>query len=227
MNKLKKDKKDALHTIAKAGLSSIPLIGGAASEIFSSIITPPLTKRRDDWIKEIAEGLKLLQKKVSKFNIENLSNNDAFITTLMHATQIAIRNHKAEKVSALRNCVLNAALPNPLNEDIQIMFLNFIDIFTSWHLILLKFFKSPREWGRINKIEYPNWSMGGAATVIEYTFPELKNNQEFYDQITKDLYNNGLLKGYNIHATVTAGGMFNPLCTNLGIQFLDFIEKPK
>ena len=227
MKNLKKDKKDALHTIAKAGLSSIPIVGGTAAELFSSIITPPLSKRRDEWIIEIAEGLKLLEKRVNNFNLEDLSQNDSFITVLLHATQMAIRNHKEEKLKALRNCVLNSGIPNPIDEDLQIMFLNFIDTFTSWHLVLLRFFKNPREWGRKNNIEYPNWSMGGVGTVVEFTFPELKNNREFYDQITKDLFNNGLLNGYNLHVTVTGGGMFNALCTNQGIQFLKYIEEPR
>jgi hypothetical protein len=39
---------DIAHTSTKAGLSAIPLVGGPAAEIFAAIITPPLTKRRDE-----------------------------------------------------------------------------------------------------------------------------------------------------------------------------------
>ena len=117
---------DVAHTVVKAGLSAIPFIGGPAAEIFSAIIVPPLSKRRNEWIESIAKGLKTLEEKIDNFNIEALSQNEMFITTVMHASQAAIRNHQKEKLEALRNAVLNAALPNAPEEDIQLMFLNYI-----------------------------------------------------------------------------------------------------
>ena len=142
------------HIVAKAGLSTIPIIGGSAAEIFSAIIVPPLSKRRDEWVESIANGLKAIEEKVDDFNIEALSQNEMFITTVMHASQAAIRNHQKEKLEALRNAVLNAALPNAPEEDIQLMFLNFVDSLTPWHLRILKFFDNPQEWGRRNSIAY-------------------------------------------------------------------------
>ena len=38
---------DVTHTIVKASLSVIPIIGGPAIEIFSAIITPPLSHCQD------------------------------------------------------------------------------------------------------------------------------------------------------------------------------------
>src|SRR4030042_1026429 len=129
-NKLKKTSGDITHAVAKAGISGIPIIGGPAAEIFSLIIVPPLSKRRDRWIESIAEDLKKLEEKVSGFKIEELSENDAFITAVTHSSQVAIRNHHDEKFEALRNAVLNAALPNAPEEDLQLMFLEFVDTLT-------------------------------------------------------------------------------------------------
>ena len=52
--KPKLETKDVAHKAGKVILSLIPGIGGAAAEIFSTIIIPPLSKRRDEWIKCIA-----------------------------------------------------------------------------------------------------------------------------------------------------------------------------
>ena len=40
---------DRLHTLAKAGIASIPVIGAAASELFTVTLAPPLEKRRVEW----------------------------------------------------------------------------------------------------------------------------------------------------------------------------------
>lgn len=225
-NKPKAEAEDAVHTIVKAGLSAIPLLGGPAAEIFSAIIIPPLSKRRDEWIESIVKSLKAIEEKVDDFNIETLFQNEMFITTVTHASQAAIRNHQKEKLEALRNAVLNAALPNAPEEDIQLMFLNFVDTLTPWHLRILKFFDNPQEWGRKNSIIYPSWAMGSPSTVLEHTFPELKERRDFYDQVAKDLFVRGLMNIESLHITITLQGMLASHTTDMGKQFIDFITSP-
>jgi hypothetical protein len=217
---------DVGHTIAKAGLASIPVVGGAAAEIFSAIIVPPLSKRRDKWIISIAEGLKELEDEVKGFKAEELSKNDTFITTVTHATQAAIRNHQAEKLEALRNAVLNSALPNPISEDIQLIFLNFIDTLTPCHLRVLKFFENPRAWGEKHGITYPDWYTGSTSVALEHTFPELSGKREFYDLLVKDLFSRGLMNTDSLHTTVTGRGMLDSHTTAMGQQFISFITSP-
>ena len=52
-------------------------------------------------------GLQNLEEKVKGLTIDTLQDNDAFITTVMRATQSAIRNHQKEKLEALRNATLH------------------------------------------------------------------------------------------------------------------------
>lgn len=59
------------------------------------------------------------------------------VSIVLQATQIALRTHQTEKRMALRNAVMNAALPQAPEEGLQQMFLHFIDTFTEWHLRLL------------------------------------------------------------------------------------------
>ena len=164
------EKRDVAHTLIKAGISFIPGIGGAATELFSMIIAPPLEKRRNQWLDDIAERLKSLEGVVDGFRVEDLSQNETFITVVMHATQVAIRNHQQEKLEALRNAVLNAARPDALEDDRQLMFLNFIDELTPWHLKVLHFFDDPEIWGSQHNINYPKWNSGGPDTLLEFTF---------------------------------------------------------
>jgi len=225
-NRLKRTGGDIAHAIAKAGISGIPVIAGPAAEIFSLIIAPPLSKRRDKWIEGIAEDLKRLEEKVDGFKIEELSKNDAFITAVTHATQVAIRNHHNEKLEALRNAVLNAALPKAPEDDLQLMFLEFVDSLTPWHLRVLKFLDNPTEWGRKHGITYPDWSMGGANAALEHAFPELRAKPQLYDIFVKDLYSRGLLSTDSLHTTVTGEGMLASRTTDIGKQFIAFVTSP-
>ena len=96
---------DVAHTTGKIALSLIPGVGSAAAEIFSSIITPPLSKREDEWIMSIIAALQKVEKKVDGFKISDLLENEKFITTLVNASHVTIRNHQQEKIDALRNSV--------------------------------------------------------------------------------------------------------------------------
>ncbi len=40
----KRAKGDVAHAVTKAGLSAIPVLGGAAAELFQNVIQPPLEK---------------------------------------------------------------------------------------------------------------------------------------------------------------------------------------
>lgn len=43
---LKNSAGDYVHTTVKGLLSSVPLVGGAVTELFNLVISPPLEKRR-------------------------------------------------------------------------------------------------------------------------------------------------------------------------------------
>ena len=227
INKLPQAKAaDHALTAVRAALSMIPVAGGPAAELFNAIVTPPLTKRRDEWLNSLAEDLVSLQKKVEGITVESLSNNEAFITAVMHATQAAVRNHQEEKIVALRNAVLHVASNTSPDEDLQMIFLNFIDIATPWHLRILKFLQDPRKFGVAKGITYPTWSMGGVSTVLQHTFPEIAGRRPFYDKIVNDLEAEGLVNGgvSMLHTTMSESGMFAKRTTEMGDMFLAFIE---
>lgn len=217
---------DYAHAGVRAGLSTAPFLGGPLAEFFSIVIAPPLEKRRTAWMVEIFFRLKKLEEKVEGFKIENLAQNAVFISTLLYATQAAMRTHQDEKLAALRNMVINSAIMPSVDENLQLMFLNLVDRYTRWHLIILHFLDDPREYGKRNSISYPNWSMGGTATVLEYAIPDIKGQRKFYDQIVKELFSDGLLNSDTfMHTTMTDQGMFASRTTDMGKQFLAFISR--
>jgi hypothetical protein len=112
--------------------------------IVNNLIMSPATKRRDRWIDEyLSKAYQLITEKVAFSVVENLPNNELFITVVLQATSIALRNHQEEKLEALRNAVVNSVLPSSADDDIKLMFLDLVDELKVSHLRLLRMLYEP------------------------------------------------------------------------------------
>jgi len=221
------DKSDAVYAVGRALLSSIPVAGAAAVEVFQFIIAPPIEKRRNEWMREIGEAVQKLEQ-VRGIDIDQLKTNDVFIDTLLQSSQIALRNSQKDKLNALKNAVINSALPQPLDQTVQQMFLDWIDTFTVWHIRVLSLFHNPQQWAIDNNKPLPtNIYSGGLTIILEHAFPELGREQELYTQIWKDLYQRGLLNTPGLETMMTWNGLLARRSTDLGAKFLLFISEPK
>lgn len=149
-----------------------------------------------------------------------------FVTAVAQATQVALRTHQDEKLASLKQAVIHSALPNAPTEDQQLLFLRFVEELTPWHLRLLGFFDGPAKWMERNNIKNPGWSMGGPSTVVELCFPDLKKQQEFLNQIVRDLQTRGLIQQSQfMNVTMTGDGMLASRITEFGRRFLAFVNE--
>jgi arginine utilization protein RocB len=71
----KETKEDIAYGVAKAVFGSISIVGAVASELLQLLVTPPLEKRRNDWMIEVGEKLKQLEQK-EELDLTKLANND-------------------------------------------------------------------------------------------------------------------------------------------------------
>jgi hypothetical protein len=221
----KKSAGDLVHSAVRAAASAIPVIGGPAAELFNAIVAPPLERRREAWLERVADGVRELQDRVEGLTPESLSANEVFVTSLLHATQIAGRTHEDEKLEALRNAVVSSALPGAPDEALQQMFLNYVDDFTPWHLHILNFFDDPGEWMRRKGVPLPGWQAGAPASVLEHCMPELAGRRGFYDTILASLEQRGLLGSGGIHTMTSGPGLFSSRTTTIGKEFLHFVSR--
>lgn len=134
------EKKDKAMAVARAVIGSIPYAGNAANELIPLLFTAPLERRRQNWMNEIAHGLREVEKNRG-VTIDQLQSNESFISVLVQATQARIRNHQREKIEALRQAICNSASGVDIGEDLQLLFVRFIDELTPSHLTLLRFFR--------------------------------------------------------------------------------------
>lgn len=217
---------DHLHTLTRAGISAIPIVGGPGVELFNMLVTPSLDKRRQEWMDSVAEGLKKLEESHGNL-LDDLKSDDGFIDTVMQASQAAVRNSQQEKKDALRNAVLNSALQSRPDESRRSMFVGWIETYTPWHLRMLKLFANPVAWFQENGRQPPQYVISSSLSgLLTDAYPELKHERGFYDKVAKDLYNDGLIKSDGLHVMMSASGAYEMRATPLGDEFLRFITDP-
>jgi hypothetical protein len=142
---------------------------------------------------------------------------------VQQATQIAMRSHQEEKLEALRNAVRNSALAGAPSDDLQLMFIRFIDELTSWHLRILRLFDDPPAYLE-QRGQRTDLSFGGGSTLVERCHPELRGRSELCAQLVRDLQTRGLLlQGNFLNVTMTGAGLMTPRTTALGREFIRFI----
>lgn len=218
-------KGDTAHSVIKASLGAVPCVGSLLAESFDKVITPPLTKRIQKWREDIGATVTALETTFS-IPLEKLQENDVFIDAVLEASQIAIRTSSQRKHEALRNTVLNAALPTSPDESLQKVFLSFIDTFTDWHLKFMEVFYEPKDYlSRHGKILSATMT-GSISTLIYDAFPDLKGKDSFCELILSDLYTNKLISIDKFHGNMSIDGVLTKRTTGIGDLFLNFIKEP-
>lgn len=198
----KRSRKDDGYLAGQAGTSVVgllataavgmPFLGGLFGAAYSKILVPPLTKRTQEWMKIIYEGLLDLEMDIEGFTLESLSKKPLFTTTFLHCYTIALRTHHEEKLEALRNVVINAAKPTNVEDDVLLVFTNFIDTFTRWHIKILEYLENVDQVSDF-KTTGRAFSSHALDSILD-NFSELKEDGTFTAQVIKDLQDHGLIK---------------------------------
>lgn len=217
---------DHIHRAARAALSAIPLAGGAAVELFNLVLAPPIQRRRDEWLNGLAERLGKLEQE-GRVNIEELRDNDEFVSTVMQASQVAVQNHQQEKIDALRNAVLNTAIEQAPEDAKRELFLRLIDELGVWHLRLLALLADPPGWFELHGKRIPQFVISSSLhQVIEAGMPELARDKGFLEVVAKDLNDRHLASSASLMTMMTPQGALGKRTSDLGDAFLRFIADP-
>ncbi len=216
----------AAVTVA-AALSGIPapvlgpLLGGSIAEAVGYFGQREIDKRQKAFAEAVVRGLEDMQVQVAELK-------ESFWTTLFYAAEVARRTHQREKLQALRNAVLNVAAGTAPDENLQLVFLNYLDTLTPLHLTLLDCVASPREWAaRRNHPLAQGWNPD-AGVIFEAVFRGQLPVENFHAQLLQDLYTRGLVANDanpNAFLSPPAEALI-PHITDLGRRFLAFITSP-
>lgn len=224
---MERDGQDVAREIGRALASLVPHGAGLVQVLFENVISPSLERRRQQSFEEVAEVVRDLQHDVADLTPVKLSQNEEFITVILQATQIAMRNHQAEKREALKNAVFNSAVPGALSDDEQVFFLRLTDTLTPRQILLLAFLHRPRDWLDDHKIAPPSLLTGAVADVIEHALPDTRGNRDYLKQLIRELQAAGLIQtGDIIFTTQSGAALYRRETTKRGEEFLQFITRP-
>jgi hypothetical protein len=192
---------DKVHRVARAMIGMVPVLNGPALEIFNSLIEPPIERRKREWMLQVTAVVNQIQANLD-LDIESLASNEQFISVLLNASQIALRNHQKEKIIALKVALLNTARNTDLTEDQQLIFLSLLDGFTMSHIKILEssvggFCWSPR-FGASNRDVLLLYSI---ALISDFT--EFKDQADLIFQIVSELEAKKLLQIFRIQHVQT------------------------
>jgi hypothetical protein len=205
----------------RAAVAMVPVPG--LDGLLEMIISPPLARRRSEWERDVVAAIRQLESERG-IKPEQLQDNPAFIDAVLTAFPLAVKTSQHAKRAALRNAVINAALPGAPEVAVQQMFFALVDRFTEWHLRILKIFRDPATWRNAEGV--PLRPAGSLSTLIEQAYPELRGRPELRDQIWSELGAAGLHRSGGLNTTMTPDGTMSARTTEHGNQFLDFIENP-
>ena len=228
------DEFDTAHSVAKAALGALPIVGSTAQELLQRIITPPLMRRQQEWMEDVGDAICKLEAQKG-IRPEQLRNDPAFIDAVLSATQAAITTSQKEKRQALLSAVLNSALSGAPELAEQHIFIALIDHFTEWHLRILHILANPESWFQYNRQDaLPRIGRSGNfRPMLEQAYPELQTKRDLVDLVCAELNERSLIRvrdilasGTIVYADARVDDVLASRTTGLGNQFLRYIESP-
>lgn len=217
-----KQRGDYVHAGTKATINLIPVVGGALSTLFETVISSPIDKRKEEWLISLAETIEDLCEKVDGLKPESLAKNEEFISICIHASNIALRTHQEEKLKSLLNAVKNTAIGSIGDESKRMIFLRVIDEMTELHLRVLIFLTEIKSFiealnEKLPSNHYRDW--GSAINVWNETYKDIRSNDHILDVIVGDLNRYGFIRIKQFHEA-----RLDSVATKFGMEFCEFIN---
>lgn len=217
---------DDAHAVTISVMNSLGPVGAAGAELFGWLVEPPLNARKNQWMDDVAEGLRELERRADCV-LEELKEKPEFIDAVCQASMAAIRTSQEEKREALRNAVLNSALPHSPDEWERTMFIHYVESLSVWHLIMLRLLCDPLAWFREAGIAPKEYHIAGSlGAMVVQAIPEVQGRSELIEQCISDLQSRGLLAKFSYHTMVSQHGVYENRGTKHGHDFLAYISSP-
>jgi hypothetical protein len=213
---------DGNHALIKYFLS-LPF-GGVLGAIYDTVVPSPISKRRDAWMRMVGSAVNTLIQRDSRKTSETLIEDPEFVSFIYETSEIAIKNHQAEKLMALQNAIINF-YSEPIY-DKKVSLISIIDSITSTHLLILQFI--------IDQNIIINEQIDGYKKLFDFYLDKgSKIEFSFFRKCIKDLDMHGLLRisddftdPYGGGGYVTADEGAEPIkILEFGYELMKFIKE--
>ena len=141
----------AAESLARGGISAVPLLGGLLVELFTGATTAGRLARQQKWMEDISEAVNRLVLEPRGLTMEDLATDDGFLNVIGAASRAAVETSDQVKLDALRNAVLNSTLGPDTEADRRAILMDIVVSLTPTHIKLLELFREPSEWLEIGR----------------------------------------------------------------------------
>lgn len=212
---------DLAAAVGKAALQAIPL-GGSALELIGLAIGPPLERRRNEWMGEVADGLR-----GAEVAIEQLAQRVDLLDTFIEASRAALGTASSEKRRALRNAVVNTAIGLEPGEALRRMLLQLVERLTPLHLQTLRVLADLQ--GYANRLGFAGPRAPDVKAILVAALPALSDDEYVFDLVWRDLAGAQLIDGRAERGPT--GWPYTDIkaqrASALGRRLLAFIDEPE
>jgi len=223
---------DKAHAIVKTAASAatgwVPGVGPALQFIVDRFFDDPLHHREQQWKESVAAAIGELQQRYG-VDIEELAMDQGFIDTVHEVIRAGVKTSQEEKLEALRNAVINSALPGAPEADIRNIFVRLVSDFTPTHLRLLTVFSDPlgaiKSSGKFSLLPRRQSKMSGAEVAKLGLSGLVADDSAVFDTFASELITNRLVNG-DLHRGVEIDSSLRERTSGLGDSFLAFITPP-
>lgn len=177
---------DITHDVRGVLLRSVPIVGEPIARLVEWMMPSPFARGMDVWLAEVERSIRHLETQGAVVR-EDLRKDPAFMDVVLQASRAAYMTSKTDKREALRNTILNSALPNSPDDSTRQIFINILDGFTEWHVRILKFLADYYQQPRTDPSETTREG-------ILRQYSELAVRRDFLDVIMNDLGKLALIK---------------------------------
>jgi hypothetical protein len=196
---------------------------GLTAEGLGQVVGSVFKTQVQTFVEGLAHRLKDLEK--TQLTLEEILSNPKFLDAAFRAAIAAGTTHQEEKREALRNAVLNSALPGSPDEDRQQMFIAYIERLTASHLRVLRVVAdgapvfATGAWDHVSpdpKIEKS----------LEASDPDLAKDRDFAQQVCFDLQGLNLIALHGGGPVRLGHPLGRIIVYPLTKEFLQFVSSP-
>ncbi len=186
---------------------------GLTGEGLGQVLGLVFKTRGQTFIEDLAHRLKDCEK--GQLTVEDVLNNPKFLDAAFRAAIAAGATHQEEKREALRNAVLNSVLPNSPSDDLQQLFIGYVERLTPSHLRVLRLIADAngrQDGRRFSEVLQDHPEVAGSGLVL---------------QACQDLEGLGLILKPSAGRWAFMDVPLTQLtATGIGLTFLHFIRSP-
>ena len=192
------------------------------------LVEPKYVKRERIWVQAVADDMQRLTDRVETIEVEQLAENDRFVTTMMQATEVALRTYEEEKLDVLRHaCIHSALATEEFAEQYERAFVRYIDELSPLHLQVLAYLADPYGWFDRHAIEKQHFMAAPRLAAFALALPELHADEELRELVLRELAQRGLADTGMLSGIVSENAVYTPVVSEHGRRFLAFIAPPE